>query len=58
LAIGQNYQKNNCLLKKKKNIASHGFWGQWFFFCGKFVIMSQGDLATFGYGPAMKVEIY
>jgi hypothetical protein len=28
------------------------------FFGGKFVIFSQGDLATFGYGPAMKVEIY
>jgi len=27
-------------------------------FCGKFVITSQGDLAKFGYGPAMKVEIY
>jgi len=32
------------------------FWGNGFFlFGGKFVIMSQEDLATFGYGPAMKV---
>jgi hypothetical protein len=45
--------------KKKKTLPPMIFWGQWFFFlCGKFVITSQGDLAKFGYGPAMKVEIY